>query len=152
MHDPLRSLVRAREVSQAAVKILRQNILWFAFGLNGLAVMLAGLGILSPVGAAIFHQIGSLAVLCNALRILAFDQLRGDAISQRAEHLLEQIDHTLGQWARRFAEAIPGPRVLGITTLLLATLILSASGGSIPIRQISRDRSTWALSGSAVAT
>ena len=128
MHDPLRSLVRAREVSQAAVKILRQNILWFAFGLNGLAVMLAGLGILSPVGAAIFHQIGSLAVLCNALRILAFDQLRGDAISHRAEHLLEQIDHTLGQWARRFAEAIPGPRVLGITTLLLATLILSASG------------------------
>lgn len=128
MHDPLRSLVHAREVSQAAVKILRQNILWFAFGLNGLAVMLAGLGILSPVGAAIFHQIGSLAVLCNALRILAFDQLRGDTISHRAEHLLEQIDQTLGQWARRFAGSIPGPRFFGITTLLLTTLILSTSG------------------------
>ena len=128
MHDPLRSLVRAREVSQAAVKILRQNIIWFAFGLNGLAVMLAGLGILSPVGAAIFHQIGSLAVLCNALRILAFDQLRGDAISHRAEHLLEQIDLALGQWARSLVRAIPGPRILGIAALFLATLILSTSG------------------------
>ena len=128
MHDPLRSLVRAREVSQAAVRILRQNIIWFAFGLNGVAVLLAGLGVLSPVGAAIFHQIGSLAVLCNALRILAFDELRGDAISHRLEHLLERFDHGIGQWARQLISAFPRPRTILIGAVILAACRIAFSG------------------------
>ena len=119
MHDPLRSLVRTREVSQAAVKILRQNILWFAFGLNGLAVLLAGLGVLSPLGAAIFHQIGSLAVLCNALRILAFDQLKPEAIQHRAEHMLESFDRQVGRTVRGAYAALPSLRLV-ITLGLMA--------------------------------
>ena len=54
--------------------MIRQNILLFAFGLNGLAVVLAGLRILGPVAAAITHQVGSLLVLLNAIRLLGFER------------------------------------------------------------------------------
>ena len=47
---------------------------FFAFGLNGLAVLLAGLRVLGPVAAAIFHQVGSLLVLLNAMRLLGFER------------------------------------------------------------------------------
>ncbi len=122
MHDPLRSLVRAREVSQAALKILKQNIFLFAFGLNGLAVLLAGLGILSPLAAAVFHQIGSLAVLCNALRLLAFDELKFEALSHRGEALLHQFDHLVGRAAGSAWAAVPSRRTL----LVIAAVLLPA--------------------------
>jgi len=128
MHDPLRSLVRAREVSQAAVKILRQNILIFAVGVNGLAVLLAGLGLLSPVGAAVFHQIGSLAVLCNALRILAFDELELDALSHRAEHWLEDADRAFGRAVQGIYGLIPGWRTLVLAGLAFLTISYATSG------------------------
>jgi Cu+-exporting ATPase len=122
MHDPLRSLVRAREVSQAAVRILRQNILWFAFGLNGVAVVLAGLGVLSPIGAAIFHQIGSLAVLCNALRLLLFDQLKAEAIQEFAHETLESFDRRIGRAVTQLVQAFPSLRTLGLLIAVVLTL------------------------------
>lgn len=122
MHDPLRSLVRAREVSQAAVRILRQNILWFAFGLNGLAVVLAGLGVLSPLGAAVFHQIGSLAVLCNALRLLLFDQLKADALQHRAEHVLADFDRGTARALSSAVRALPSSKTLAAAAGLVLTL------------------------------
>ncbi len=56
------------------MRVIRQNILVFAFGLNALAIVLAALRLLGPVAAAITHQIGSLLVLLNALRLLGFDR------------------------------------------------------------------------------
>ena len=70
--DPLRNLPDLVELSRATVRIIRQNIIGFAFGLNAVAVLLASLGILGPVAAAILHQVGSLLVLLNAMRLLAF--------------------------------------------------------------------------------
>ncbi|MFO0890201.1 MAG: cation-translocating P-type ATPase family protein [Isosphaeraceae bacterium] len=70
--DPLRKLPELVELSRATVRVIRQNIIGFAFGLNATAVILAALGILSPVAAAILHQIGSLLVLLNAMRLLSF--------------------------------------------------------------------------------
>ena len=70
--DPLRNLPGLVELSRATVRIIRQNIIGFAFGLNAVAVLLASLGILGPVAAAILHQVGSLLVLLNAMRLLAF--------------------------------------------------------------------------------
>jgi len=122
MHDPLRSLVRAREVSQAAVRILRQNILWFAFGLNALAVVLAGLGVLSPLGAAIFHQIGSLAVLCNALRLLLFDRLKADALQHQAEDALAAFDRGIGRAASSVIRSIPSFGTFAAAAGVLLTL------------------------------
>jgi Cu+-exporting ATPase len=74
MGDPLEPLPGAIRLARQAVRIIRQNILIFAFGLNGLAVLLAGLRVLGPVAAAIFHQVGSLLVLLNAMRLLGFER------------------------------------------------------------------------------
>ena len=74
MGDPLEPLPGAIRMARATTRIIRQNILFFAFGLNGLAIVLAGLRVLGPVAAAIFHQIGSLLVLLNAMRLLGFER------------------------------------------------------------------------------
>ncbi|HEX8199772.1 MAG TPA: cation-translocating P-type ATPase, partial [Isosphaeraceae bacterium] len=74
MGEPLEPLPGAIRLARQAVRVIRQNILLFAFGLNGLAVLLAGLRLLGPVGAAIFHQVGSLLVLLNAVRLLGFER------------------------------------------------------------------------------
>src|SRR5262249_39316106 len=70
MGDPLEPLPGAIRLARQTVRVIRQNILFFAFGLNGLAVALAGLRLLGPVAAAIFHQVGSLLVLLNAVPLL----------------------------------------------------------------------------------
>ena len=48
--DPLRNLPALVELSRATVRVIRQNIIVFAFGLNAVAVILASLGILRPGG------------------------------------------------------------------------------------------------------
>jgi Cu+-exporting ATPase len=72
MSEPLLVLPDFVRLSRATVRIIRQNIIIFAFGLNAAAIGLAFAGILGPVAAAILHQAGSLLVLLNAMRLLAF--------------------------------------------------------------------------------
>jgi P-type Cu+ transporter len=70
--DPLHILPDLVKLSRATVMVIRQNIIGFAFGLNAVAMASAALGVLGPVPAAILHQAGSLLVLLNAMRLLAF--------------------------------------------------------------------------------
>ena len=70
--EPLHVLPDLLKLSRATVTVIRQNIIGFAFGLNAVAMGSAALGILGPVAAAILHQAGSLLVLLNAMRLLAF--------------------------------------------------------------------------------
>jgi heavy metal translocating P-type ATPase len=87
MGDPLTPLPAAIRLARQTVRVIRQNILLFAFGLNGLAVLLAGLRLLGPVAAAIVHQVGSLLVLLNAIRLLGFErwaELPGVPAARRA--------------------------------------------------------------------
>ncbi len=74
MGEPLEPLPEAVRLARQTVRVIRQNILIFAFGLNGLAILLAGLRVLGPVSAAILHQVGSLLVLLNAIRLLGFER------------------------------------------------------------------------------
>lgn len=67
---PLPGLLR---LSRALVRNIQQSILLFAFGLNGLGILLAATGVLNPVTAAVMHELGSLAVMLNALRLLWFE-------------------------------------------------------------------------------
>ncbi len=67
---PLPGLVR---LSRAMVQNIRQSIFLFAFGLNGLGMLLCAVGVFSPVVGAVFHELGSLAVMLNALRLLWFE-------------------------------------------------------------------------------
>ncbi len=72
--DPLAALPESFRLARQTVRVIRQNILIFAFAFNGLAILLAGLRALGPVAAAIVHQVGSLLVLLNAIRILGFER------------------------------------------------------------------------------
>jgi len=74
MGDPLAALPEMFRLARQTVRVIRQNIVIFAFAFNGLAIFLAGLRVLGPVAAAIVHQVGSLLVLLNAIRILGFER------------------------------------------------------------------------------
>ncbi|MAG93866.1 MAG: hypothetical protein CMJ48_08975 [Planctomycetaceae bacterium] len=74
MGDPLAPLPSLLRLSRRLVRTIRQSILLFAFGLNGVGVLLCVFGILEPVGAALFHEAASIAVMLNALRLLWFEQ------------------------------------------------------------------------------
>ena len=84
MKDPLASLPLLLRLSRETVRIIRQNIVVFAFGVNIVGVVLtAWLWPLfapaawyeqSPVVAVVYHQLGSLAVLLNAMRLLWFER------------------------------------------------------------------------------
>jgi Cu+-exporting ATPase len=85
MGDPLRPLPLLVRLSRETVRVIRQNILWFGFGVNLVGVLVAGF--LWPLFAAsadwyekaplvgvLYHQLGSLAVLLNSMRLLAFER------------------------------------------------------------------------------
>ncbi|HEY9841082.1 MAG TPA: copper-transporting ATPase, partial [Candidatus Obscuribacterales bacterium] len=71
----LRAILRARRLSEATMRNIRQN-LWFAFGYNSLGVPIAagilypffGL-LLSPMLAAAAMSLSSVSVIANALRL-----------------------------------------------------------------------------------
>ena len=75
MGDPLEPLPEAIRLARQTVRIIRQNILVFAFGLNGLAIAPgrpSGCSARSPRRS--LHQVGSLLVLLNAIRLLGFER------------------------------------------------------------------------------
>ena len=86
---PLPGLIR---LSRQFARIIRQSIFWFAFGLNGLGVLASALGWLSPVSAAIFHEIASLAVMFNALRLLWFERWEQTSLGSTCSRCLQQLD------------------------------------------------------------
>ena len=117
MGEPLLVLPDLVRLSRATVRVIRQNILIFAFGLNAAAIGLAFAGILGPVAAAILHQAGSLLVLLNAMRLLAFGdwheappfrQLR--AIGRRIDAWDDRLDlgSALDRFGRRWRLLLAG--------------------------------------------
>ncbi len=85
MGEPLRDLPMLVRLARATVHVIRQNIFVFAFGVNGVGIvatawlwpLLAPAGWWyeqAPVAAVIYHQLGSLAVLLNSMRLLWFER------------------------------------------------------------------------------
>jgi Cu+-exporting ATPase len=109
MGDPLRPLPLLVRLSRETVRIIRQNILVFAFGVNATGILLtAWLWPLlvpaswyeqGPVAAVVYHQLGSLAVLLNAMRLLWFERAsatpRPGTLRARLARLNDWMEHRL---------------------------------------------------------
>src|SRR5436190_5135060 len=103
MGDPLRPLPLLIRLSRETVRIIRQNILIFAFGVNALGILLtawlwpllAPPGWLeqAPLAAVLYHQLGSLAVLLNAMRLLWFERSVSHPFWLRTKHAFQDLDH-----------------------------------------------------------
>ena len=90
--DPLRPLPGLVRLSRALVQNIWQSILLFAFGLNGLGVLACSLRWLDPIGGAMFHEVASLAVMANAMRLLWFESHSSSLTSRGLNTLLSGAD------------------------------------------------------------
>jgi len=68
--DDLRKLAEAVACGRRVLRTVRQNIIAFAVVFNLASVAAASSGWISPVTAAVVHQVSSLAVVLNSLRLL----------------------------------------------------------------------------------
>jgi Cu+-exporting ATPase len=64
----LRGIARARHLSRATMRTIRQN-LFLAFIYNILSIPLAAVGILTPVLASAAMSLSSVSVITNSLRL-----------------------------------------------------------------------------------
>jgi Cu+-exporting ATPase len=115
MGEPLAPLPLLLRLSRETVRIVRQNILVFAFGVNFVGIVFtawlwpllapAGWYEAGPIAGAIYHQIGSLAVLLNSMRLLAFERRRTIASRHRWERFDQWIAHTfdVDDWLHRLS-------------------------------------------------
>jgi Cu+-exporting ATPase len=68
--DDLRKLAEAVACGRRVLRTIRQNLVAFAILFNLASVAAASSGWISPVTAAVVHQVSSLAVVLNSLRLL----------------------------------------------------------------------------------
>jgi Cu+-exporting ATPase len=112
MGDPLGPLPLLVRLSRQTVHIIRQNIVVFAFGVNIVGIVLTGwLWPLlarspewyerAPLAGVIYHQLGSLLVLLNSMRLLTFERKGMKATSSRMRKSLERLD----SWVEQFGNA-----------------------------------------------
>ncbi|RLT03287.1 MAG: heavy metal translocating P-type ATPase, partial [Planctomycetota bacterium] len=101
MGDPLRPLPGLLRLSRQLVLVIRQSIFVFAFGMNAVGMVLGSLGWINPAVAAVFHEISSLAVMLNAMRLLWFGRWHetrlgrlSNSTANVAEWLVEKLSPT----------------------------------------------------------
>ena len=119
MGEPLRPLPLLLRLSRETVRVIRQNVIVFGFGVNLFGVLLTGfLWPLfakadwldkAPLAGVVYHQLGSLLVLVNSMRLLAFERARPSSLVRRARARLARFDrwfntlhaHDLAHWLGR---------------------------------------------------
>jgi len=70
MNDDLNTVADVIALSRRVMGTVRSNVLLFSVGFNLLGVALSATGLLHPVGAAVMHNVGSLAVVLNSARLV----------------------------------------------------------------------------------
>ncbi|MFQ5810120.1 MAG: FtsH protease activity modulator HflK, partial [Armatimonadota bacterium] len=95
--DELPRLADLVEMSRRALRTIRQNILYFAIIFNFAAVMAAAFGYAKPVVAAVVHQVSSLLVVCNSLRLL-LEQARAPRFVARLREGISAPLAAAGGW------------------------------------------------------
>ena len=91
----LEALPKLFEVSRRAIRTAWQNMIVFAGIVNAVAITAAATGRLGPIGAAVTHQIASLLVVLNSLRLL---HVEGKAsrfawIAPKLHHFSHELHH-----------------------------------------------------------
>jgi Cu+-exporting ATPase len=131
--EPLRQWPFLVRLARQTVRILRQNIYGFAFGVNLAGVLIIG-GLWpwlantpeqllqAPLFGVLYHQIGSLLVLLNSLRLLAFER----PIGHRWEQLRSRIRTWENHWQALSLDALLHAAVHRWRSLLAA---LAGLGG-----------------------
>jgi Cu+-exporting ATPase len=110
MGEPLKPLPLLVRLARETVRIIRQNILIFAFAVNLVGVLLTGwLWPLfatspdwyesAPLVGVVYHQFASLAVLLNSMRLLAFERAATNRTLARVKSTAQQLE----QWIERFS-------------------------------------------------
>jgi Cu+-exporting ATPase len=105
MGEPLSPLPLLVRLSRETVRIIHQNILIFAFAVNAIGIVTtawlwpllapAGWVRYGPIAAVVYHQIGSLAVLLNSMRLLWFERSKTSPSWQRLSALFRRVDSGL---------------------------------------------------------
>lgn len=93
--DDLRKLADAVAFGRRTLRIIWQNIIAFALVVNVLAVLAASFGWISPVAAAVLHQVSSLTVVLNSLRLL----VDTEHLRTRARHAWTRVLQRRGRLA-----------------------------------------------------
>ncbi len=96
MTDDLSRIADLIAMSRRALRTIDQNIRWFAFAFNGAGVALAASGIISPIIAAALHQVGSVAVILNSLRLLGTRREMLGRVVESARRVLGAAGKALG--------------------------------------------------------
>ena len=110
MGEPLKPLPLLVRLSRETVRIIRQNIIVFGFVVNLVGVILTGwLWPLfatspdahkqAPLAGVIYHQLGSLLVLLNSMRLLAFDRLAPPGTLALLRGAAKTVDGWLGRFS-----------------------------------------------------
>jgi Cu+-exporting ATPase len=103
MGEPLRPLPLLVRLSRETVRIIRQNIVGFGFGVNLVGVVLTGWVWplvatgpgwyeKAPLVGVLYHQLGSLLVLLNSMRLLAFERTPASPTLTRARAAARGFD------------------------------------------------------------
>jgi Cu+-exporting ATPase len=141
MGEPLRHLPLLYRLSRETVKVIRQNIVWFAFGVNIVGVLLTGWlwpvfapsaawYERGPLVAVLYHQVGSLAVLLNSMRLLGFERASTSPTVRTVRGRLKDLDQWVG--SLRFDDLLHWlshrwkPITVGV--LLIGAICYAASG------------------------
>ena len=87
--DDIMKAAEALTLSHHTMKTIRQNLA-FALFFNLIGVAAAASGILSPIGAALFHNFGSVAVVVNSARLVGASKLakKTSVMSKKRKELI----------------------------------------------------------------
>jgi Cu+-exporting ATPase len=130
MTDDLSKLPEAVDVCRRTLSTIRQNLLLFAIGVNAIGVFAAGAGILKPIGAAIMHQVASLLVVLNSLRLLTY------RTETKLHSWLKRISERWQEFSSELVQTVP--RFQGWLASHKRQLVVGACIGAFAL---------WALSG-----
>jgi P-type E1-E2 ATPase len=74
LRDDILGAAESLLLSRATLKTINQNLA-FALLFNMLGIVLASVGVLSPIASALFHNFGSVAVVVNSARLVRAGKL-----------------------------------------------------------------------------